>query len=214
VALAARFARLRFLALVLIADLDRSATNQKGNQSMRKSITTLIASALLVLAIGCQKAPEKPKLSEIFKTQLVQYLKDGGKLSTQSGEGINILTLKSQLTDAKATFDLLDATWPAGFCPGARESFKKSHEGYSLAAELWGDKLNKYDSPMEPNINGWTRYQAFAGDALLVVKIYSGGVDKYEGKKYLPADENVSVLLTLAGAHFDKGRAMVLKELE
>src|SRR2546428_12583616 len=98
--------------------------------------------ALLTLVtfglFGCQKeiekpkisAKEKPKISEIFKTELVQYLKDGGKLSTQSGEGINLFTLQSQLTDAKSTFDLLEATWPQAFAPDARESFKQSHQGY------------------------------------------------------------------------------------
>lgn len=180
-----------------------------------KSITVLIASGLLVLASGCHKAPEKPKLSEIFKTQLIQYLKDGGKLSTQSGEGINVLTLKSQLTDAKATFDLLNSTWPPEFCPEARESFRKSHEGYDLAVRLWGGKLNKSDEPAEPSINGWSSYQAFAGQAL-VVKTYASDfiVEKYRGKRYLPFDENISILLTLAGAHFEKGRASVLKALE
>jgi hypothetical protein len=182
---------------------------------MHKSITALIASGLLALALGCQKAPEKPKLSEIFKTQLIQYLKDGGKLSTQSGEGINVLTLKSQLTDAKATFDLLDATWPSEFCPDARESFKKSHQGYDLAIKLWGSKLNRSDEPTELNINGWSSYQSFAADAL-VVRTHSSDyiVVDYRGKKYLPFDENISILLTLSGAYFEKGRASVLKGLE
>jgi hypothetical protein len=178
---------------------------------MLKTITLVIASSLLLLASGCQK----PKLSEIFKTQLIQYLKDGGKLSTQSGQGINVLTLKSQWTDAKATFDLLDVTWPSEFCPDARESFKKSHEGYDLAIELWGLKLNKSDEPTEPNINDWSDYQAFAGQAL-VVKTYQADyiVEGYRGKRYLPFDENISILLTLAGAHFEKGRGSVLKGLE
>jgi hypothetical protein len=186
--------------------LDKILGGRKVKSVKRKFITALIVSGLLVFALGCQKAPEKPtlsemkpKLSEIFKTQLIQYLKDGGKLSTQSGEGINVLTLKSQLTDAKATFDLVDATWPSEFCPDARELFKKSHEGYELAIKLWDSKLNDKDEPIEPDINGWARYQNFAGGAL-VVKTYSLDflVEAYRGKKYLPFDEDISVLLTLS----------------
>jgi len=182
---------------------------------MLRSITVLIASGLLLLASGCHKAPEKPKLSEIFKSQLIQYLKDGGKLSTQSSEGINVLTLKSQLTDAKATFDLLNSTWPPEFCPEARESFRKSLEGYDLAVRLWESKLNQNDEPTEPDINGWSNYQDFAGQALVVKTYhYNAIVQEYRGRRYLPFDENISILLTLAGGHFQKGRASVLKELE
>jgi len=100
---------------------------------MQKSVALL--TVVCFALVGCQ-----PKLPEIFKTQLVQYLKEGGKLSTQSGEGIDLDTLQSQLTDAKATFDLLKATWPSGFTPAARASFERSHIGYDLAVKLWKDK--------------------------------------------------------------------------
>lgn len=188
-------------------------------KSTHNHCTGLIPLLTLALAVfvlvGCEKKPEKPKISEIFKTQLLQYLKDGGKLSTQSGEGINLFTLRSQLTDAKSTFDLLEATWPTGLAPAARESFKKSHEGYDLAIELWKDKIDRADTPIEPNINGWSRYQTYAGGALVIeTRSSDGGFEEYRGKRYLPFDKNISVLLTIAGAHFDKGRKAVLSELE
>ena len=160
-------------------------------------------------------AKEKPKISEIFKTELVQYLKDGGKLSTQSGEGINLFTLQSQLTDAKSTFDLLEATWPQAFAPDARESFKQSHKGYDLAIRLWKLKVNKSDEPSEPSINEWSSYIGYAENAL-AIETYSSDylVEDYRGKRYLPFHKNISVLLTIAGTHFNKGRKAVLRELE
>ena len=178
--------------------------------------TVFLASVLLILMSGCQKAPDKPKISEIFKTQLVEYLKDAGKLSTQSGEGINVLTLRSQLTDAKATFDLLNSTWPSDFAPEAKESFKKSHEGYDLVLELWRLKLNKSDEPTSPDINGWSSFQNSTASQALVVRTHGGDyiVEDYRGKKYLPFDENIAALLGYAGSQFEEGRASVLKVLE
>jgi len=172
---------------------------------------TLVYGFLIVVVVlaGCNKAPEKPKLSEIFKTQLIQYLKDAGKLSTQSGEGINIITLRSQLTEAKATFDLLNSTWPEGFLIDAKELFRKSHDGYDLVLKLWNYKIDNSDNPTEPSINGWPEFQAYAGDALIV---QAHGDDfivaDYRGKKYLPFDENIRVLLTISSSHSKKGEKL------
>lgn len=174
-------------------------------------------SLIVILIAGYKQvhSAEKPKLSEIFKTELIQYLKDAGKLSTQSGEGINFKTLRSQLTEAKATFDLLNSTWPADFLLESKEEFKKSHEGYDLALKIWSLKINESDYPTEPDINSWSTFQAYAGDAL-IVKTYEDSfiVADYRGKKYLPFDENIRVLLTIASLHFEKGREFVLKGLE
>jgi len=188
------------------------------NQAHMRNLKRIISFSLLSIPIflgGCTKTPEKPKLSEIFKTQLIQYLKDAGKLSTQSGEGINVLTLRSQLTEAKATFDLLNSTWPAEFVPESKELFKKSHEGYDLVLKLWNYKINESDNPTEPAINSWPEFQAYAGEALIVETHGSDFiVADYRGKKFLPFDENIRVLLTLASGFFEKGREIVLKGLE
>ena len=186
--------------------------------------------ALVVSVLGltsCSKAPTTstaeapkasptaaPKLSEIFKSQLIQYLKDAGKLSTESSEGINVITLAGQLTEVKATYDLVEETWPPGFAPTARDSFNKSHEGYALALDLWRHKDENHDNPTEPNINGWAKYQSYAGDAL-IVKVWENDsfVEQYRGKRYLPFDENIRILLTAGALNFKVGRAAVLKEL-
>ena len=177
--------------------------------------TMLRLIAVCFLAAACTKnseEPPKPKLSEIFKSQFVQYLKDAGKLSMQSSDGITATTLARQLTEAKATFDLLEQTWPPGFAVGAREEFGKAHQGYMLALLLWQAKLKNLDNPTEPDINNWAAYQRYAGEALRT-KVWDGIVPEYKGRTYLPFDENISILLTLGSAHFEKGRATALKEL-
>jgi hypothetical protein len=123
--------------------------------------------------------------------------------------------LENQLTNAKATFDLLEATWPPGFVPDAHESFIESHKGYDLAGKLWKGKIKNLDEPTEPDVNGWSRYLAYAGNAA-VIETYdsSNSVAEYRGKRFLPFDKNISVLLTLASRHFNKGRQLVLNELK
>ncbi len=49
-----------------------------------KHVPVATATILIVVA-GWLKLPETPKVSEILKAQLIQYLKDAGKLSTQPG---------------------------------------------------------------------------------------------------------------------------------
>jgi hypothetical protein len=191
---------------------------------MKPKLIPLLVACVVAIS-GCSKAPEKPKLSDIFKSQLVQYLKDAGKISTQSTDGISFKALGSNLAEAKATFDLLEQTWPKGLWADAKECFEKSHQGYALALKLLNDKIQREDEPRElldnlrPDRTGWIALNAYAGSSL-VVKTYDEKdltartlTSQFLGTKYLPFDPNISVLLTIASAEFKKGRGIVIKEL-
>ena len=58
---------------------------------------------------------------------------------------------------------------------------------------------------------GYDTFLAYGGSSLRVdVK----PVDVQDaGKKYLPYDPNISILLGLAGQHFDQGKVLLLKAL-
>lgn len=191
--------------------------NAPGNSIRHRLIPVRSVAALLLTLLwaGCAKSG----VSELFRSQIVDYLHQGGRLSTQSSDGINVLQLADQLTTAKASFDLLKQTWPIGFAPGAEEEFAKSHLGYALALRLWKAKIDQLDYPTEPDadgkdVNGWSAYEEYAGPSLVVDKWEANSlVTEYSGRRRLRFDPNISVLLTVAAKHFDAGRAKVLEAM-
>ena len=175
-------------------------------------IHALLLGASAFMITGCEN---KPKLSELFKSELTQYLKDASKLSTQAGEGLSVVELKEQLTEVKSSFDLLGATWTDNFCQSGKAAFEKSHEAYELAFDLFRNKTLELDKPMEPGTNGWSKYQASSFADIIIIETYPYDclVESYRGKKYVSYD-NIGILLTLASSSFDEGRTAVLKEME
>lgn len=76
-------------------------------------------------------------------------------------------------------------------------------------------KIGDKDNPVEPNINGYKQYLDYEGD-LIVLETHPSDfiVKDYRGKKYLPFDENISVLLSIAANHFDNGKTQILQALQ
>ena len=75
-------------------------------------------------------------------------------------------------------------------------------------------KIGDKDNPVEPNINNFTSFTNYAGDSL-VLEIHPSDflVESYRGKKYLPFDENISVLLSMASDSFEEGRKLLLEQM-
>jgi len=146
-------------------------------------------------------ANQKPKISDIFKAQLVQFIQGGGELQSMTGIGITLDKLTELTSAQKSRLEFLVMSWPENFCPEAKDLFAKSILGYVLAAQIW-DK-------------GAVRtYQDFElGEALI----------KYEGSnlvtldsdsKFFPVDKNIPVLFEIAGNYFGHGRELVMHQLE
>lgn len=188
---------------------------------------TFTAAVILCLTgtlyTGCKQtssphlAPEKvetPKVSDIFQSQMLKFLSDAGKLVALTQGNPTLTEIRNQLAEARASFDLLEATWPVGFAHEAQKQFQLSMNGYNLAVHLWDSKIRNVDEPVEPDTNNWKSYVAYAGDRLKV-DVYPSDfiVPEYAGKKYLPFAENVVILLALANSQFNTGREDILQNL-
>lgn len=164
-----------------------------------------------LLSAGCAKhEPEKPKISEIFKGQLIQYLKEGGQLASREKGGFTRKELQNSVAQVQATFALVEETWPPSISPEARNSFKKSHQGYMLALKLWQIRIDEekgYAYPPLPQ-----EFQDYGGDIFELGDYSSSNVQK--NLRLIPNDTNLLLLLDLAGTHFKQGRARVIQELE
>lgn len=161
-------------------------------------------------------AAAKPKkVPELFKTQTLNYVKAAGKLSSLATQGVNISEFRDQLATVRAELDLLEQTWPADLERDTMKQFNDSVIAYDLSLQLWRGEIGKYDPPVEPNINRWQDYIEFAGSNL-IVKTHPPDfiVERYRGKKYLPFDENIRILMSIGSERFRQGRDAILRVIE
>ena len=145
----------------------------------------------------------------------MKFLEEGAKTNAFADQGVSYMQLQEQVANTKAAYDLISVTWPPTLAVGCREKFEKAIEGWDLTIKLWLDKIKERDEPTEPNINSFARFMAYAPDKL-VVETHDNGfiVADYRGKRFLPFDANISVLLTVAGISFNEGRTEILRALQ
>jgi len=171
----------------------------------------LIAVPTCFLHCGKSEPPPPAKLSvpEIFKTQLMSFLEKGAKVNALAAQGITYAEMRQQVADARASYDLVVSTWPPDFTPRSRYSIEQAFEGWSLVLNLWKLKIDNGGEPVEPYVNHYSQFLSYGG-ARLVLKLRPH--IPYD-EHYLPFDENISVLLAIAGEHFDMGKMEVLLAL-
>lgn len=143
----------------------------------------------------------------------MEFLKEGTKLSRKTEDGISYNEFSSMRNEFKSSFDLVNITWPKGFSPVGRNSFKKSNEGYDLVFQLWKMQLERKQNQIGndaiwESTSLWRRVENYAGSEMEV------HVDNTGRRQLLTNDENISKLITIAGAHFEDGRATVLSSME
>ncbi len=77
-----------------------------------------------------------------------------------------------------------------------------------------------YLEPCEPNDLGYQNYIAYGGDRL-IIKVYDfagkdweDGVKEKDGRRYLPPDKNISILMTIASEHFKNAKTGLLEIIQ
>jgi hypothetical protein len=177
---------------------------------------TLFIRLAFICLIGAMlgSCTSKPKISDVFKEQVTRMLEEGATLTSMTKQGVNYSAYSQQLAKVKGAYDLASATWPSDFASEAKPNFEKAFEGWDLTLSLWALKIGDKDNPVEPNINGYTSYTNYVGDSLIIETYPSDFIVKsYRGKKYLPFDDNISVLLSKASNYFEEGRKLLLAEM-
>ena len=158
--------------------------------------------------------------NELFKHNIIKLLDVGEHITTMSSYGINKLELESEVDQFEAMLNMAIATWPKSstrknclFLNGASE-YTKAVEGWRLTIKLWDLKINKSDPPCEPDINGYKTYKLYSENKLIEkVYPYNYSVVAYSRKKYLPFDDNISVLLSIAAEHYQSGVSDIMKSI-
>lgn len=172
-------------------------------------VRVILIFLICIVITGC-----KPKISDALKEQLTRMLEEGSTLTSMTEQGVNYSDYRQQLAKVKGAYDLASATWSSDFAPDAKTTLEKAFEGWDLALFLWELKIGEKDNPVEPNINNFTAFTSYGGDLLVIKKHPSDYlVELYRGKKYIPFDENISVLLSMASDSFEEGRNLLLEQM-
>jgi hypothetical protein len=141
----------------------------------------------------------------------LNYVKAAGKLDALITQGVNNTRFSDQLANVRAEFELLEQTWPKDVDRAAIKQFKDSLAAYDLALKLWNGKIKQHDDPMEPDNHGWQNYIDVAGDYLLILTHPEDSPrESFRGKRYIPAEENISVLMGIGSGRFKKARESIL----
>jgi hypothetical protein len=171
-------------------------------------------SLLCLIFLFTSSCAPKPGISDVFKEQLTRFFEEGTTLTSMTAQGVNYSDYRQQLAKVKGAYELASATWPEGFAPDAKSMFETAFKGWDFSLYLWELKINNKDNPVEPDVNGYVELIEFAGKHFLTKTHPSDYiVEAYRGKKYLPFDENIGLLLGMASDDFEFGRNILLEQL-
>ena len=179
---------------------------------MRTRLGIAVTAVALVSLAACSG---RSASRAIFDQQLIRFLEEGATASAMTDLGVTYANLQVQVAIARGAYDLAGATWPEDFPSEPKTAFDHAFTAWTLALDLWNLKSQDRDRPVEPDVNGYDRYVTFAGD-LLLTETYPAGffVAEYSSKKYLPFDENISILLGLASGSFEDGKDQALAAIQ
>ncbi len=168
---------------------------------------------LAYLVTGCSLF--RPKMPDNLKEQMSRVLQEGATLNAMTEQGVNFSDFGDQLAKTRGAYDLALSMWPEEFAQDAKANFDKAFQGWDLVLYLWNAKINELDNPVEPDINKYQEFVSYSGDKL-VLEVHPADfiVDSYRGKKYLPFDENISVLMAVSSDYFQAGQTLIMEEMK
>lgn len=172
---------------------------------MLKHINSIITILALLLTLAACSSGEPPEptavpLSETFQTSLDKFITSSSKLNAATSQGVNYNNFQQFHAEVGGAYDLAVASWPADFAPEARTEFANAMKGWELTNYVWDLDVSGrgYLLGSDPRSDEILDY---GGNSVIL-----GGL----GSAQVLTKENVGVLMSLASAHFEVGRDIIL----
>jgi hypothetical protein len=194
-----------------------------------RSVALLLVLTVACTCFGCSDKDEQPGISQVFKDQAKELLKDGSALRAATHiywhevlvPQSNYLEASRLYTTAKGSFDLLEACWPEGHLVGTRSHLDRAFQAWELGLYLHRLDIREGDEPVAPNHNRFADFEAFGRDRLIIMvhPDRSEGLghwiipDEYKGKEYV-SFVSIPLLMENADSEFQAGRDSLLKVLQ
>jgi len=167
---------------------------------------TPMATSTLQPTISPTKPPV-PAIPEGFKTQARVLLTEGSTLVALTSQGVSPKDFAYQLALTEAAYELAILEWPDELLGPRAGHFDRAMTGWRMVHYIWELKIGDKDNPIEPNVNGYQVITEYGGDQL-IYSTHSNTyiVESYRGRVFLPFDDNISALMSIANKHFTYGR--------
>jgi hypothetical protein len=159
--------------------------------------------------------PTVVPIPEGFKTQLRAFLQAGNAVTGATAQGVTYVEMRRLVNEARGAYDLAVAMWPEQAPIRAQTDFNNSFRGWELTLALWEMEIEKYDNPVEPDINRYRDFLSYDRNQELIIETHPDDfiVKDYREKKYV-AFENIEVLMALAKDDFLQGQSQVIALLD
>ena len=166
---------------------------------------TIYLAVLLLALVACSPVDNGPPPTATPPAALIAAIDDllvaGSKLNAATGQGVSYLNYRDYYAEVGGAFDLALASWPDEFAPDAKLELLQAMLGWDLAGYMWAAQLDKkLTLQYDPRQDEFIQY---GGDALRTVAGSTGETVQIR-------DENIGALLSLASAHFETGRDLLL----
>lgn len=152
---------------------------------------------------------------ESFVTHVTALFEKGEKTSALARQGAAYSELQQSFVGAKTEYDFLRATWPLDFPRDALPNLANAFNGWDLALQLAKMKNDGSGEPVEPDVNGYPKFVALGGDRLSYETYPTDfSVEEYRGRKYLPFEKNIEILLNIGAEEFTSAKTQILTALQ
>lgn len=152
---------------------------------------------------------------ESFKKYTQDFITAGSQVNMASKAGASYIEFSTKVKNTMSPFDLMLKTYPEFKNSDAFEDLRMAFKGWLLCVDLWEKKINEYDNPTEPNINKYQDFIDYMGNkAIIETRDIYYIVAKYRGKKYLPFDENIQVLMSISSQYYESGESKIIQFLK
>jgi len=197
---------------------------------MKRRLRIFVLAVVFSLLIGCSSEPEpepeptavpSPEVSDLFKSQSLKFIEEASKLKSMTKQGINFSEYSEQLTEVEGVYELLDSLWVEDFEVETQENIEKALEGWEWAKFLWGQRIEHYLCHISNDVDTreyFDQIYDYAGDDLDIstgqFMIENEATGEEELIQWLPYDENIAILFSVANDYFDKAQTVLLQIIQ
>ena len=152
-------------------------------------------------------------IPEQFKVKAMDFIEKANELETLAhSDPLNYILLKNKIDAVKSTYNFMLKIYPEFKDSELHNKFTEFFKGYFFALKLWNLKINKYDNPCEPDINGYQEMAKYLGEnAVLDIYPNDFSVSEYRNKKYIVFDKNIFAFIKIADSKYKVAEKELLK---
>ena len=152
-------------------------------------------------------------IPEQFKVKAMDFIGKANELETLAhSDSLNYILLKNKIDAVKSTYNFMLKIYPEFKDSELHNKFTEFFKGYFFALELWYLKINEYDNPCEPDINGYQEMAKYLGEnAVFNIHPDDFSVSEYRNKKYIVFDKNIFAFIKIADSKYKVAEKELLK---